>query len=57
MVLLVEDEGFTFEAAAAASKVAKSTCWEWVSLAAGERRGPPHAQLSGGPSVAAAREP
>jgi transposase InsO family protein len=30
MVLLVEDEDFTFEAAAAASNVAKSTCWEWV---------------------------
>jgi transposase InsO family protein len=30
MVLLVEEEGFTFEAAAAASNVAKSTCWEWV---------------------------
>jgi Integrase core domain/leucine-zipper of insertion element IS481 len=30
MVLLVEDDGFTFEAAAAASNVAKSTCWEWV---------------------------
>jgi transposase InsO family protein len=30
MVLLVEDDGFTFEAAAAASNVAKSTVWEWV---------------------------
>jgi transposase len=30
MVLLVVDEGFTFEAAAAASNVAKSTVWEWV---------------------------
>jgi transposase InsO family protein len=30
MVLLVEEGGFTFEAAAAASNVAKSTCWEWV---------------------------
>ena len=30
MVLLVEEEGFTFEAAAAASNVAKSTCWGWV---------------------------
>jgi transposase InsO family protein len=30
MVLLVEEEGLTFEAAAAASNVAKSTCWEWV---------------------------
>jgi len=30
MVLLVEERGFTFEAAAAASNVAKSTCWEWV---------------------------
>src|SRR4051794_22906265 len=30
MVLLVVDEGFTFEAAAAASNVARSTCWEWV---------------------------
>jgi transposase InsO family protein len=30
MVLLVEEEGFTCEAAAAASHVAKSTCWGWV---------------------------
>jgi transposase InsO family protein len=30
MVLLVEEEGFTFAAAAAAANVAKSTCWEWV---------------------------
>ena len=30
MVLLVEEQGFTFEAAAAASNVAKSTCWGWV---------------------------
>ena len=30
LVALVEEEGFTFEAAAAASNVAKSTCWEWV---------------------------
>ena len=30
LVELVEEEGFTFEAAAAASNVAKSTCWEWV---------------------------
>jgi transposase InsO family protein len=30
MILLVEQEGLTFEAAAAASGVAKSTCWEWV---------------------------
>jgi len=30
MVRLVEEEKFTFEAAAAASNVAKSTCWEWV---------------------------
>ena len=30
MVLLVEEQGLTFEAAAAASNVAKSTCWEWV---------------------------
>ena len=30
MVLLVVDDGFTFEAAAAASNVAKSTCWGWV---------------------------
>ncbi|MGH2386011.1 MAG: IS481 family transposase [Candidatus Limnocylindria bacterium] len=30
MVELVEEEGFTFEAAAAASSVAQSTCWEWV---------------------------
>jgi transposase InsO family protein len=30
MVSLVEEHGFTFEAAAAASNVAKSTCWEWV---------------------------
>jgi transposase len=30
MVRLVVEQGFTFEAAAAASSVAKSTCWEWV---------------------------
>jgi transposase InsO family protein len=30
MVELVVDGGFTFEAAAAASSVAKSTVWEWV---------------------------
>src|SRR6266545_5704697 len=30
MVLLVERDGLTFEAAAAASNVARSTCWEWV---------------------------
>ena len=30
MVLLVEEGGLTFEAAAAASNVAKATCWEWV---------------------------
>jgi len=30
MVLLVEEQGLTFEAAAAASNVARSTCWEWV---------------------------
>jgi len=30
MVLLVEEEGFTFAAAAAAANVAKSTCWGWV---------------------------
>ena len=30
MILLVEEGGLTFEAAAAASNVAKSTCWEWV---------------------------
>jgi transposase InsO family protein len=30
MVRLVDEDGLTFEAAAAASNVAKSTCWEWV---------------------------
>jgi transposase InsO family protein len=30
MVMLVVEDGLTFEAAAAASNVAKSTCWEWV---------------------------
>ncbi len=30
MVLLVEELDFTFEAAAAASNVSRSTCWEWV---------------------------
>jgi transposase InsO family protein len=30
MVLLVEEEGFTLQAAANACNVAKSTCWEWV---------------------------
>ena len=32
MVLRVEEERLTFEAAAAASNVAKSTCWEGVLL-------------------------
>jgi transposase InsO family protein len=31
LVRLVEEDGLTFEAAAAASNVAKSTVWEWVS--------------------------
>ncbi|HVC06512.1 MAG TPA: leucine zipper domain-containing protein [Solirubrobacterales bacterium] len=43
MVLLVEEEDLTFEAAAAASNVAKSTRWEWVrrwrAAAEDERRG------------------
>jgi transposase-like protein len=30
MVMRVEEQGMTFEAAAAASNVAKSTCWDWV---------------------------
>ena len=30
MVQLVEEDRLTFEAAAAASNVSKSTCWEWV---------------------------
>jgi transposase-like protein len=30
MVLLVEDDGFTLQQAAACCNVAKSTCWEWV---------------------------
>jgi transposase len=30
MVMLVVEDGLTFEAAAAASNVARSTCWEWV---------------------------
>jgi transposase InsO family protein len=30
LVRLVEEQGLTFEAAAAASNVAKSTAWEWV---------------------------
>jgi transposase-like protein len=30
LVALVEEQRLTFEAAAAASNVAKSTCWEWV---------------------------
>jgi transposase InsO family protein len=41
MVRLVEEDGLTFEAAAAASNVAKSTCWEWVRRwrrASGEER-------------------
>ncbi len=38
MVRLVEEQGFTFEAAAAASNVAKSTCWEWGATLAGCRR-------------------
>ena len=36
MVLLVEEEDFTFEAAAAASNVAKSTAHTWVLALAGE---------------------
>jgi transposase InsO family protein len=42
MVLLVDEHGWTFEAAAAASTVAKSTCWEWVKRwrqAGAEERG------------------
>jgi transposase InsO family protein len=42
LVLLVEERGFTFAAAAAAANVAKSTAWEWVrrwrSASAAERR-------------------
>ncbi len=42
MVRLVEEQGLTFEAAAAASNVSKSTVWEWVrrwrQAAASERR-------------------
>jgi transposase InsO family protein len=30
LVALVDEDGFTFEAAAAASNVSRSTCWEWV---------------------------
>jgi len=30
LVALVEDDGLTFGAAATASNVARSTCWEWV---------------------------
>jgi transposase InsO family protein len=30
LVALVEEDGLTFEAAAAASNVARSTCWGWV---------------------------
>ena len=40
LVRLVVDQGFTFEAAAAASGVAKSTVWEWV----GRWRGASEAQ-------------
>jgi len=42
MVMLVVEDGLTFEAAAAASNVAKSTCWEWVRrwrAASGRERG------------------
>jgi len=42
MVLLVEEQGLTFEAAAAASNVTRSTVWEWVSrwrAASAEERG------------------
>src|ERR1700743_868775 len=42
LVALVEEDGLTFEAAAAASNVARSTCWEWVrrwrEATAGARR-------------------
>ena len=42
MVMRVEQHGMTFEAAAAASNVAKSTCWTWVArwrrASADERR-------------------
>jgi transposase InsO family protein len=52
MVRLVVEEGLTFEAAAAASNVAKSTCWEWVrrwrQASAEERRS--HACLADRPS-------
>ncbi len=30
LVMLVEEEGFTLQAAADACNVAKSTCWGWV---------------------------
>ena len=53
--LVVEEQEFTFEAAAAASNVAKSTVWDvGPALAPGERRGAPLAGLSAGSLVAAA---
>jgi transposase InsO family protein len=43
LVALVEEDGLTFEAAAAASNVARSTCWGWVrrwrEASQDERRG------------------
>ena len=57
MVRLVVEKGFTFEAAAAASNVAKSTLGVGASLAGSQRRRTPHARLPGGPAFAAAVEP
>ncbi len=52
MVLLVEEGGLTFEAAAAASNVAKSTCFEWVrrwrAASADDRRTAPPKAVCGG---------
>jgi transposase InsO family protein len=68
MVRLVVEDGLTFEAAAAASNVAKSTCWEWVrrwrlasveqrrTLAClADRRSRPHTSPSQVPAQEAAR--
>ena len=58
LVALVEEDGLTFEAAAAASNVARSTAHDWVSRwrEAGEERAP-GPELPAGPLLAPAHQP
>ena len=58
LVALVEEEGFTFEAAAAASNVAKSTAHDLGhALAGASRRAAPHPGLPRGSLLASAPQP